>query len=185
VWHAGPASLAARRSSAQACHLGRQTGLIDEDETGGIEVELAVEPGLPALQDVGTLLLQCVCGLFLNDQPRPRSQSLNVLRPMRMDRSDRSRSTISSSVMSRHSSIIPTMKSAWPSSRDPRRRPCGLGAVSPSRALPIQRIALDTPTPNRAAAWRADAPSAAALKTRDRKSSPNALAIEHLHRGER
>jgi len=58
---------------------------------------------------------------------------------------------------------------------EPRRRPCGLGAVSPRRALPIQRIALDTPTPNRAAAF----------KTRDRKSSPNALAIEHLHRGER
>jgi hypothetical protein len=86
VRHAGPASLAARCSSAQPRHPGRQAGLVDEDETSGVEVELTVEPGLPALQDVGTLLLQCMCGLFSNVQPRPRSQSLNVLRPMRMDR---------------------------------------------------------------------------------------------------
>jgi hypothetical protein len=47
-------------------------------------------------------------------------------------------------------------------------------------ARATQRIALDTPTPNRAAAWRADIPSSQAFKTRDRRSSLSALAIVHL-----
>lgn len=92
-----------------------------------------------------------------------------------MNRSAKSCST-SFSVMSLRSSIIPTMKSASASRREPRRRPSGRGVVSPLRPLPIQRIALDIPTPNRAAAWRADAHSPA-FTTRDRRSSPSALAI--------
>ena len=67
--HAGPATLAARRSSTQAGHLRGQAGLVDEDQLRRIEIELAVEPVAAALQDVGAILLQCVCGLFLNVQP--------------------------------------------------------------------------------------------------------------------
>ena len=79
--HASPAPIPAWRTFAQAWHLGGQTGLINEDQPGWIEIGLAVEPGLAALQDVGAFLLQCMCGLFLNVQPCPRSQSLKVLRP--------------------------------------------------------------------------------------------------------
>lgn len=63
------------------------------------------------------------------------------------------------------------------------KRP-GRGDNSPIFARAIQRIALDTATPNRAAAERADASSADAFNTRDRKSSPSALAIVHLLQGE-
>lgn len=42
----------------QTGHLGRQPGLINEDELRWIEIELAVEPGATALQDVGAVLLQ-------------------------------------------------------------------------------------------------------------------------------
>ncbi len=43
----GPAALAAPGAAAQARHLGRGAGLVDEDQLVGIKVELAVEPGLP------------------------------------------------------------------------------------------------------------------------------------------
>lgn len=158
--YAGPAAFAARRSSSQTRHLGRQAGLIDEDELRRIEIELTVEPVPASLQDVGAILLQYMCGLFLNVQPWPRSQSLKVLRPMCTERSASRRSTISFSVMSLRSSIMPKTKSAYPSRREPLLRPCRRGDTSPIFARAIQRIALDAPTPNRVAAERADAPSA-------------------------
>lgn len=48
----------------RACPCGGR-GLVDEHEALGIEIELAVEPGLALLQDVGPLLLGRVRGLFL------------------------------------------------------------------------------------------------------------------------
>jgi len=57
VWNGRPASLATWRSSSQPRHLRGCRGLIDEDEPLGIEIELAVEPGYAAAQDIGTLLL--------------------------------------------------------------------------------------------------------------------------------
>ena len=54
---AAPQSLAARRPAMAAGHLGGGRGLIDEHQPIGIEVELAVEPGLTAVQDVGAALL--------------------------------------------------------------------------------------------------------------------------------
>src|SRR5690606_10806240 len=108
-----------------------KAGLINEDQLRWVEIELNVEPGAAALQDVGAILLQCMCGLFLNVQPCPRSQSLKALRAMRIEHSASRRSTISFSVMSLRSSIIPTMKSANPSRREPRRRPCGRGVNPP------------------------------------------------------
>jgi hypothetical protein len=42
---------------------------IDEHQPLEIEVDLAVEPRLPALQDVGTVLLRGVPGLLLRARP--------------------------------------------------------------------------------------------------------------------
>jgi hypothetical protein len=69
VRDAGPAAFAARRSSAQAGHLRGETGLVDEHEPGGVEIQLAVEPVPAPLQDVGAVLLQCVRGLLWDGPP--------------------------------------------------------------------------------------------------------------------
>jgi hypothetical protein len=47
-----------------AGHLGGGSSLIDEDERFWIEVELTVEPCLPAAQDVRTALFVRVCRLL-------------------------------------------------------------------------------------------------------------------------
>jgi hypothetical protein len=99
-------------SSAKPRHLRAQAGFINEDEPRWIEIELAVEPVLATLQEVWTLLLQCMCGLFLNVQPRFRSQTSSALRPIDTDFCSRNRRTISLSVMSFSSSIMPMMKSS-------------------------------------------------------------------------
>lgn len=91
-------------------------------------------------------------GLFLNVQPCRPSQALKALRLIFTDCSPSSRSTISFSVMSLRSSIIPMTKPLCASRLEARRRPCGRGANSPIFARAIQRIALDTPPPNGAAA---------------------------------
>ena len=57
--------LPARAAPMCASHVRRGPGLVDENETLGIKVELALESVLSPLQDVGTILLACVCGLFL------------------------------------------------------------------------------------------------------------------------
>lgn len=170
-----------RGPAAQTGHLGGQAGLVDEDEALGIEIGLGLEPVAPSLQDVGTLLLQRMGRLFLNVQPCERSQELSALWPMTTDRSPDRRAIISFSVMSRRSSINPTMKDACASRRDARRRPRTRAVVSPSLARAIHRIAVEIPTPNRAAAWRAECPSLEAFKTRPRRSSLNARAIARPH----
>jgi hypothetical protein len=48
----------------RAGHLGRGAGFVDEDQPLGVEVELAVEPGLARLLDVGAILLGGVGRLF-------------------------------------------------------------------------------------------------------------------------
>lgn len=82
VWDGGATSLSANGSSAKPLHLRARAGFIDKDETRRIEIELAVKPVLATIQKVGTLLLQCMCGLFLKVQPRFRSQTSSVLRPI-------------------------------------------------------------------------------------------------------
>jgi hypothetical protein len=57
VGHADPQQLAAQAAPMAARHVGRGPGFVDEDEAVGIEIELAVEPRLPARQDVGSALL--------------------------------------------------------------------------------------------------------------------------------
>ena len=64
VRHAHPQPLAAWGAPVRAGHLGGGAGLVDEDQALGIEIELAVEPCLPRLADVGAVLLGSVRGLF-------------------------------------------------------------------------------------------------------------------------
>jgi len=47
-----------------ARHVGGGPCLVDEDEAVGIEIELALEPILAALQDIRAVLLARVRGLF-------------------------------------------------------------------------------------------------------------------------
>lgn len=98
-----------RRKPLNNRHKTVQTNRASSDKTCRIEVELTVEPVLTTLQKIGAFLLQCMCGLFLNVQPRFRSQTSSPLRPMETARSSASRRTISLSVTSFASSIIPTM----------------------------------------------------------------------------
>jgi hypothetical protein len=119
-------------------------------------------------------------GLFLNVQPRPRSQALSALRRMATVCSARSRAAISCNVMSRRSSISPTMKASCASRLEPRRRPCGRAVRSPVLARATHRIAVEIPTPNLAAACRAESPFVEAFRTRMRRSSLRARAILHL-----
>jgi hypothetical protein len=46
-------------------HIGGGPGLVDEDEALRIEIELALEPVLPPLQDIGAVLFTRVRSLFL------------------------------------------------------------------------------------------------------------------------
>jgi hypothetical protein len=65
VGDAGAQSLAAAATAVRSGHAGRGPGLIDKDETLGIGIELLLEPGLAALQDIRPILLAGVRGLFL------------------------------------------------------------------------------------------------------------------------
>ena len=58
-------AFAAAAAAVRASHVGRSPGLIDKDQAFGIEIELAFEPGLAPLQDVGAVLLGRVRRLFL------------------------------------------------------------------------------------------------------------------------
>ncbi len=58
-------ALASCTSAMASRHVCRSPGLVDEDEARGVEVDLAIEPFLPPLQDVGTVLLRGVRTLFL------------------------------------------------------------------------------------------------------------------------
>lgn len=69
VREAHPQPLAPRAAAMAAGHVGGGPGLVDEDEALGFEVDLAVEPVLALPQDVGTVLLDRMPGLFLRVIP--------------------------------------------------------------------------------------------------------------------
>lgn len=60
-----PQALAAPAAAMTTGHVGGGPGLVDEDQTLWIEIELGLEPGQALLQDVGPILLGGVGGLFL------------------------------------------------------------------------------------------------------------------------
>ncbi|MBX9660801.1 MAG: hypothetical protein K2X00_19775 [Nitrospiraceae bacterium] len=51
VRHAGPAAFTPDAYAAQAGHLGREAGLVDEDQALRVELGLALEPGFAPLRD--------------------------------------------------------------------------------------------------------------------------------------
>ena len=61
-----PQPLPAWRTSIQASHLGAGAGLVDEHQCVRVEIELRVEPRLAPAQNVGTILLGRMPGLFLS-----------------------------------------------------------------------------------------------------------------------
>jgi len=69
VGDGGPAALAPWRAAEQAGHLGAGASLVDEEQPGGVEVVLPVEPGVPRLVYVRPLLLGGMRRLFLRVMP--------------------------------------------------------------------------------------------------------------------
>ncbi len=69
-----PQAFAPGAAAMAAGHVGRGPRLVDEDEPLGIEIELGFEPGPTLLQDVGTILLDRVAGLFLRVSREHRSR---------------------------------------------------------------------------------------------------------------
>jgi hypothetical protein len=162
----------------QTGHLGTRTGLVDEYQCVRIKIELALKPRLAPAQDVGTILLGRMPGLFLSvirRRLKNRRKPATLTPTPRPARSSRR----SASVMSGFLSNAPRMTAACASTRAERRSPpWGLGLASPaSLDRPCQRIALEALTPNRAAAWRHDAPPSTAAITRLRRSTDNALVM--------
>ncbi len=62
--HRCPATLTAQGSAMAPGHLGRSAGLVNKHQLLGLQIGLGVEPGLPAAQDVSSLLLGRVRGFF-------------------------------------------------------------------------------------------------------------------------
>ena len=70
VREAHPQPLAFRAATMAAGHVGGSPGLVDEHEPFRLQIDLAVEPVPALLQDVGTVLLDCMASLFLRVMPR-------------------------------------------------------------------------------------------------------------------
>ena len=87
VRYTGAATFPAQGTPAQTGHLRGEAGFVNAHQTLRIKVRLEIKPVLSSLQDVFTLLLQCMSGLFLNVHPCCRSQRLSMLRPIPTARS--------------------------------------------------------------------------------------------------
>ena len=71
-------ALSLRRPAAQPCHVGLCPGLIDEDETPGIDEPLIGAPARTVAADVPAILLARDEGLFLNVTPILRKKRLII-----------------------------------------------------------------------------------------------------------
>jgi hypothetical protein len=67
--NAGAQSLASTAATIAPRHVGGRPGFIDKDQLVGIEIELPLKSFLSTFQDVGTILLRRVAGLFLRVIP--------------------------------------------------------------------------------------------------------------------
>jgi len=163
-----------------ARHVGGGPGFVDEDEPLGVEVGLGVKPEVALAQDVRTVLLDGVAGLFFLVMPR---------RWKNRDRADfdvaipraASRSHSSTSVWSRSSSKAAITSAHRASIRCERvSPPWALGAKLPvARRAATQRMTDDTPTPKRFAAARRLMPASTAAKARVRRSMESGLPISN------
>ncbi|CIW59712.1 Uncharacterised protein [Streptococcus pneumoniae] len=178
VRHAGPQTLTAWGAAVPAGHLGGGPRLVDEHQPGRVEIELALEPGPPTLQDVGTALFVRVRRLFLS-VIRRRSKNRQIDEPLTTTPRSARAACSSARVMSNLASSSARIRSACCSMRPERRSPPrGPGRASPCvRVSCRQRIALAALTPNRAAAARHDSPPSIAATTRSRRSKDSALLI--------
>ena len=95
VRNGGNTPLSARRPAAQARHLCGSTGLVDEDESLGIKIELAVKPDLPGRLYIVALLFARMRCLFLNVMPRLSKKCQTVALQTESRNSDASCSAIS------------------------------------------------------------------------------------------
>ena len=96
----GPQSPSAPAAPMLSREIGGSAGLVDEDEFGGIKIELAGEPVPALLQNVRALLLLGVRGLFLNVTPWRSKKRQSTETEKRSPQFCIRRSWISSSVMS-------------------------------------------------------------------------------------
>jgi hypothetical protein len=69
VREAHPQALTLRTAAMAAGHVGGGPGLVDEHEALGFQIELAIEPVLALLQDIGAVLLDGMASLFLRVMP--------------------------------------------------------------------------------------------------------------------
>jgi hypothetical protein len=103
---AGPAPLAPLCPSAQARHLRRGRGLVDEDEPGRIELALRLEEGAPPGDYVRAVLLGGMRRLFLSVILRRSKNRQSVLIAMPTPRSrcsaSRSSARVTSDVAATH-----------------------------------------------------------------------------------
>jgi hypothetical protein len=162
----GPASLATWRASVKARHLCIGAGLVDEDETVGIEIKLALEPRLAGGVYIAAALFGGVRCLFLRvifRRLKKRQSEATLAETPCSINFPRS----STSVMSDFAVTASRINRACASMRrDLRSPPCCLGAKSPAfcrRAR--QRMALAALTPNRSAAALHDKPPSIAAIT--------------------
>lgn len=117
---AAATSVGAARTTAMAPrHIGAGLGFGDQDQSLGIEVELSVEPSLPALQDIAPILLGGVRCLFLRVIRRRSKNRHSVPIPTAMPRSA-SGACNSAGVMSSFALRALRMKSACASIRADR-----------------------------------------------------------------
>src|SRR5215210_7165018 len=177
--HASPQPPTARGPSVAPGHVRGSPGLVDEDQPLGIEIELALEPGLAPLANIRPVLLGGMRRLFLRVIWCRRQKRQSALTLTKAPCAAK-RAFNSGRVMSGTSASAAWIRSAWASVRcESRSPPCGLGRASPpARRIPCQRMALEALTPNRAAAWRHDRPASMAARTRERRSKESALGIQ-------
>jgi hypothetical protein len=65
-----PQPLAFRAAAMAAGHVRCRPRLIDEDEAFRLQIDLTIEPLTALFQDIGTVLLDGMAGLFLRVMPR-------------------------------------------------------------------------------------------------------------------
>jgi hypothetical protein len=70
VREAHPQAFAASAAAMAAGHVRCRPRLVDEHEAFRLQFDLAIEPVLTLLQDIGAVLLDGVAGLFLRVMPR-------------------------------------------------------------------------------------------------------------------
>ena len=76
--HTGAQPLSPWRPAMEARHLGAEPGFVYEHQAFRGEVELALEPCFPPLQDIRAVLFGSVACLFLNVCPARSSQAHKV-----------------------------------------------------------------------------------------------------------